>query len=159
MLPRANSGHGSRDQGRDSSSPAAVANEEAGEWEHGGTGTVQGDADRAAEVEHSAVGGSGAGTMRETSHLMLAVAALGVFLLAAVSAPRVARAAGDAGSFAMVQITPYQRRQQLLSTVETMYGRDRPQRRQQLLSTVSEIDRALGDSEDANSEDGCGNTA
>ena len=121
--------------------------------------TVQGDADRAAEAERGAAGG-GAGTMRETSHLMLAVAALGVFLLAAVSAPRVVREAGDAGSFAVVQITPYQRRQQLLSTVETMYGRDLPQRgvqrRQQLLSTVSEIDRALGDSEDANSDDGSG---
>ena len=93
----------------------------------------------------------GVGTMRETSHLVIAVAALGVFLLAVVAAPRVGRAAGDPGSFSVVH------RQQLLSTVETMYGRDLPQQaqhRQQLLSTVSEIDRALGDSEDATSEDG-----
>ena len=112
------------------------------------------------EPEHGAAYGS-MNTMRETFHLVLSVATLGVFLLAIVSAPRVGRAAGDAGSFAVLQTTPYQRRQQLLSTVEDMYGREtgsqkayvsHVQQRQQLLSTVSEIDRALGDSEDAVNE-------
>lgn len=97
------------------------------------------------EAERGAAA-DGVGTMRETSHLVIAVAALGVFLLAVVAAPRVGlRSAAE------------HQRGQLLSTVETMYGRDLPQRaqhRQQLLSTVSEIDRALGHSEDATSEDG-----
>jgi hypothetical protein len=86
--------------------------------------------------------------MRETFHLVLAVAALGVFLLAMVSMPRVERAASQGGRVAVLRALP--QRQQLLlaaSAVARMYG-PAAQRRQSLLSTVSEIDRALGSSED-----------
>jgi hypothetical protein len=83
----------------------------------------------------SDAGTNSMGSMRETFHLVLSVAALGVFLLAVVAAPRVGDAASSS-SFAVLRVTPQQRRQQLLRTVETMYGSDRSpavQQRQQLL--------------------------
>jgi hypothetical protein len=87
--------------------------------------------------------------MRETFHLVLAVAALGIFLLALVATPRVERAASVGGSVSLLRVA---RHQQLLSTVEHMYGPGsaqlQVQRRQSLLNTVSEIDRAMGNSED-----------
>ena len=91
--------------------------------------------------------------MRDTFHLVLAVAVLGIFLLAFVATPRVERAASVGGSVSLLRVAPIARRQQLLSTtVERMYGpgsvQVQVQRRQSLLSTVSEIDRAMGNSED-----------
>ena len=85
--------------------------------------------------------------MRETFHLVLAVAALGVFLLAMVSLPRVERAAAQSGRVAVARALPHRQQLWVASAVASMYG-PTAQRRQSLLSTVSEIDRALGSSED-----------
>lgn len=89
--------------------------------------------------------------MRDTFHLVLAVASLGIFSFALVATPRV-ESAVEAGSVMLIQVAPIARRQQLLSTVERMYGSAQVQRRQSLLSTVSEIDRALGNSGDGYNE-------
>ena len=120
------------------------------------------------------MGAESTGKMRETFHLILIISSLGIILLAAVAMPHATRVA-EGGSF--VHLVPHQRRQQLLNAVEMMYGRDHglqeinpairrwrllkktvdkmygypsanTQRRQVLLSTTSEIDRALGESED-----------
>ena len=92
---------------------------------------------------------------------MLAVAGLGVFLLAlVVTPPRAPAAEGEHGRFLVQQYveTLYggssraprvsQRRQQLMRTVESLYtGQHAAQRSQKLLATQSEIARALGNSE------------
>mmetsp|Transcript_54460 Transcript_54460/g.79893 ORF Transcript_54460/g.79893 Transcript_54460/m.79893 type:complete len:217 (+) Transcript_54460:48-698(+) len=85
--------------------------------------------------------------MRDNFHLVLSVASLGLFFGAVVLAPRFGRSSAHGGSLDVLRVSPYQRRQQLLRTVESMYGSERgTQRRQQLLSTTSEVDRAMGDS-------------
>jgi len=89
--------------------------------------------------------------MQGNFHLVLSVASLGLFFGAVVLAPRFGRSSAHGGSLDVLRVSPYQRRQQLLRTVEMveiMYGSERgTQRRQQLLSTTSEVDRAMGDSE------------
>ena len=100
--------------------------------------------------------------MRESFHLVLAVAGLGVFLLALVATPpRAPAAEGEHGRFLVQQYVESlyggsnraprvsQRRQQLMRTVESLYtGQHAAQRSQKLLAaTQSEIERALGHSE------------